>query len=70
MYEGRMEGETGVTSSEAHLLLSRALVLASRCALGDGLSREEISRSLEDMAYAIRTQNVPEDTSPLVIHMV
>jgi hypothetical protein len=62
-------GELKMDPTIAHLLLDRALAAASRIALGDGLSRDVVAESLEAEAYAIRTQDVAEDMSPISIPM-
>lgn len=69
-YEGRIEGETGVTEQEAVLMLQRAVAIASRVALGDGVDPFTIARILEDEAHAIEQPgDVAEDMSPIKIHM-
>jgi hypothetical protein len=66
---GRQENATGVTDSEAFLILHRMTGLAARCALADGLSHEDVAQTLDDLAYAIRTGNVAEDMSPIPFPM-
>jgi len=66
---GRQEGETGVTSTETFLIFARMVGLASRCALGDGATREEVAQWLESEAYAIRTEDVAENMSPILFPM-
>jgi hypothetical protein len=61
----RGEGGEGVSSDVAYELLNTAVDTAARLALGDGLSREEVGAVLDSLAYAIRTQDVAEDMSPL-----
>jgi hypothetical protein len=68
-YDGSKEGPTSLTTSETYAILNRMLGLASRCALGDGLTRAEVAQALRDEAYAIETQDVAEDTSPILFHM-
>jgi hypothetical protein len=67
--DGRIEGSTSVTEHEAVLILQRILALASRTAVGDGLPRAAVAEILRSEAYAIETQDVAEDTSPIFIHM-
>lgn len=67
-YNGDIEGPTSITDSTATHILIRMIGLASRCALGDGLSRAEVAQMLRDEAYAIETQDVAEDMSPILFH--
>lgn len=67
-YDGQLEGPTSITEQTAYHILIRMVGLASRCALGDGLDRETVAKVLEDEAYAIRTQDVAEDMSPIMFH--
>lgn len=67
-YNGDIEGPTSITEQTAFDILIRMVGLASRCALGDGLDRETVAKVLEDEAYAIRTQDVAEDMSPILFH--
>jgi hypothetical protein len=62
-------GPTSITMTEAYLILTRSVGLAARCALGDGLSREEVFRVLTGEAQAILNQDCAEDMSPILFHM-
>jgi len=69
-YTGRIEGETGITEQEAMLMLQRAVGIASRVALGDGLDTYSIAQVLRDEAHAIECPgDVAEDMSPIKFHM-
>lgn len=51
----------------AYEFLDNDAMRIARQALGDGLSREEVARELEQIANAIRyPAEVAEDTSPIV----
>lgn len=66
----RMTGETGVTESEAILMLQRSAEVAARIALGDGISRSMVAIILHDLANGIEDPGlVAEDMSPLRINM-
>lgn len=67
--DGRVEGPASVTSSEAFLILMRMVGLAARTALGDGLDRHSVAEVLRSEAYAIETQDVAEDMSPIIFPM-
>jgi hypothetical protein len=56
--------------SIAFLLLNRQVEVAARCALGDGLSPEEVYDSLRQIADAIRQPgDVAEDMSAISVPM-
>jgi hypothetical protein len=55
--------------STAVIILSRMVGLASRTALGDGLTRETVAMILRDEANAILTQDCAEDMSPIIFPM-
>lgn len=57
-------------SSTAYLLLNRAIDVAARCALGDGLAREDVAEVLISLASAIADpSSVAEDMSPISVPM-
>lgn len=57
-------------ASTAYLLLNRAADVAARCALGDGLSREEVAEVLRSLANAIEDPGtVAEDMSAISVPM-
>jgi hypothetical protein len=58
-----------VEPRDAYLLLDRQLLVAARCALGDGLSRAEVGQALEALSVAIQTRDCAEDMSPLSVPM-
>lgn len=51
----------------AMMHLMGSTTFAARFALAAGISREDVARVLESLAYAIRTQDVAEDMSPLTL---
>ncbi len=63
------EGETGITETQAILMLIRTIGLASRVALGDGIPAYAIAQILHDEADAINGGDVAEDMSPIKFHM-
>lgn len=57
-------------TSDGYLLLNRGIEVASRCALGDGLTREEVAQALIALAEAIADPSiVAEDMSPISVPM-
>lgn len=66
----RITGATGVTDTEAILMLQRSSGLAARIALGDGVSRSMVAICLHELAEAIEDPStVAEDMSPILFHM-
>jgi len=63
------QGDDARELSVAFLLLHRGLEVAARCALGDGLTRHDVSEVLRSLAYAIETQDVAEDMSAISVPM-
>lgn len=64
------DDEVGMNAHDAFLLLHRPIEVAARCALGDGLSREEVYEVLVSVAEAIlHPGDVAEDMSPISVPM-
>jgi hypothetical protein len=57
-------------SSKAFMLLNRQIEVAARCALGDGLTPDEVFDALLQLADAIKNPaTVAEDMRPISIPM-
>lgn len=55
---------------DAYMLLNRGIDVAARCALGDGLTREEVAQALNTLAAAIADpSSVAEDMSPITVRV-
>jgi hypothetical protein len=72
MSNGEIEQPVVGDYEEAHERKAFALgllefnsTLAARIALGHGIDRETVGACLRDLAYAIETQDVAEDMSPV-----